>query len=82
MTERDSQASGSGMSRRDVLAASAVSGGVLGLSGCLTGGGGSNENIVLGVPAAQSGAFSFNGENVIDGTKLAVKHFNEEGGLD
>lgn len=88
MLEEDNQSNNSPeqlVNRRNVLATGAATG-LLGLSGCLfdssSGNGTDDGPIRLGVPSALSGPFAYNGENVLNGTELAVKHFNEEGGLD
>ncbi|WP_254525928.1 ABC transporter substrate-binding protein [Natrinema caseinilyticum] len=66
--------------RRSVLKVIGATGGAISLAGC-TGGGGSSDAFTLGTLAPQSGGFSASGPSVVQGDELAVKHINEDGGV-
>lgn len=74
--------SGNTQYRRSFLRYVGASGAAIGLAGCTgDGGGGNDEVFTLGTLAPQSGGFSASGPSVIQGDELAVKHINENGGV-
>lgn len=68
--------------RRSFLKLVGATGSAVGLAGCSQNSGdGSGESFTLGTLAPQSGGFSASGPSVVQGDELAVKHINEDGGV-
>jgi len=67
--------------RRQFIRAAGASG-ALSLAGCLGGGGGSTDEVVLGTVTPLSGPFALNGTLTKTGVDFAVQEINDNGGIE